>query len=100
MSSIEVSGLGQMQTAKGVDYDMLHGALGRLIIVIDGKYGCRLLRLSRVEDFSIHDIALVDGKSVAALEAEAEISAGAEMGWHQIGVDLKRVWKGSDQTDE
>ncbi|KAL1878126.1 hypothetical protein VTK73DRAFT_8006 [Phialemonium thermophilum] len=25
-----------------------------------GKYGCRLLRLAHVEDFSIHDIALVD----------------------------------------
>ncbi len=29
---------------------------------VDGKYGCRLLRLSKVEDFSIHDIALVDGE--------------------------------------
>jgi hypothetical protein len=29
---------------------------------IDGNYGARLLRLIKVNHFSVHDIALVDGK--------------------------------------
>jgi hypothetical protein len=31
---------------------------------LDGKYGARILRLSHVDSFSIHDIALVDGKKM------------------------------------
>lgn len=32
---------------------------------IAGKYGARIMRLTQVQDFSIHDIALVDGNSTS-----------------------------------
>ena len=33
-----------------------------LTLWADKKYGARILRLNSVKDFSVHDIALVDGK--------------------------------------
>ncbi len=35
----------------------------QLTHALDGKYGARLVRLSSLQDFSFHDIALVDGES-------------------------------------